>query len=103
MKNEMRADHAPTENCFTEENFDRVHGFLKGQIKGAEEVFYKHDGYEFHLGDTGQIDLKKDRWTLARISRERGVVSLAKREKDNSRILKETNQLFCQLLELAEP
>ena len=88
--------------CFSTVNFDRVYNYIDIQIKNRNTTIYRYDNYELYLNDTTEISLKKDGWTLSKIIKEKGVVSLAKRKRDNDRILKETNYIFCKILILTE-
>jgi len=88
--------------CFSPIIFDRVYKYIDDQIKKENLTFYKFDNYELYVNDTTDIYFKKDGWTLSKIIKDKGVVSLAKRKQDNDSILKKTNNIFYKILLLTE-
>lgn len=95
-------DTVKTESCFSKANFDSVYKYINVQIKKSNTTFSKYDNYELYLNDTTEISFKKDGYTLSKVIKEKGVFSLAKRKKDNEKILKETNEIFCKILLLID-
>lgn len=94
-----------TASCFSEENFDIVYQYLEDQMKKEEVKKYPFDTYVLNIADNGQgleIRMKRDDYSLAIISKERGIYSLAKRLKDNNRLVHKANEIFCKILSLAE-
>lgn len=84
--------------CFDKENFDKVYAFIKAQTTENQTKFYKYENTEIYLNNSIEITFKKDGYTFSKINREAGLISLAKNQNDNTKILQRTNQLFCQLL-----
>lgn len=82
-------------------NFDNVYNYIENQIKKDNMSFYPYHNYELHLIGNSEIILKKEGYTLSKITKEKGIFSLPKREKDNVEMVKKTNQLFLEILVLA--
>lgn len=100
--NAKMLDTEKTETCFSKTNFDSVYKYIDNQIKRSNTTFYKYENYELNIYDTSEIDLKKDGYTLSKVLKEKGIISLAKRKQDNDKIVKKTNQLFCKILLLTD-
>jgi hypothetical protein len=88
-----------TDNCFSEDNFDSLYKFIVEKISAAKTTYYLHSGYEIHVGGPAELRFKKDHYTLAVIHRKKGIFSLAIKQADNDKIMKEVNRLFCELIE----
>src|SRR5687768_588246 len=95
-------DTQKTGNCFSRANFIRVYKYIEDQIKKSSATFYTYDNYELFLKDTSEISFKKDGWTLSIITIEKGAFSLAIRKRDNDKIKRKTNHIFCEILLLIE-
>jgi len=98
MNNAKTPNTEKINTCFSKENFDRVYKYIDDNIKNENNIHYQYDNYELYLTSTTEISFNKDGYTLAKVAKEQGFVSLAKRKKDNDRILKEANQVFCKIL-----
>lgn len=82
-------------------NFDNVYNYIENQIKKNDMSFYPYHNYELHLIDNSEIIVKKEGYTLSKITKEKGIFALPKREKDSVEMIKKTNQLFLEILVLA--
>ncbi|WMJ71646.1 hypothetical protein RCC89_00445 [Cytophagaceae bacterium ABcell3] len=92
-----------TASCFSEANFEMVYLYLEEQKMIGHENGYTFGGYTLCLSEEqGQIFIKKDAYSLVVISKEGGVAPLAKRMTDNKRLEAKANEIFCQLLSLAQ-
>jgi hypothetical protein len=87
------------ENCFSEYNFDRLYRFIAEKVSAAKTTYYLYWGYEIHVSGPAELRFKKDHYTLAVIHREKGISSLAIKQTDNDKIMKEVNRVFCELIE----
>jgi len=90
------------DNVVSKENFDTVYQYIFDQIKKDTTKFYSYKNYDFYLKEESEILVKKDTYIISHISRENGIRSLAKREKDNKELVKKTTQLFLELLLIAD-
>lgn len=88
-------------NCFSESNLSIVHSYIKTQISKGNKPFYEFEGYELYAEENLVIALKDKGYTLARISKENGICSLAVYRKNNERIVKRTGEIFCSILKTA--
>jgi len=86
------------ENCFSENNFEKVYQYINNEITAQELSFYIHDEYEIHLFDENEIKIKQNGWTLAIIRKEKGIFTLAKLKSDNEKQLIRANKIFCELI-----
>lgn len=80
--------------------FDTIYKYIEMQIKANNASFYTYRSYQLYLKADNdlRIILKKDNYTLSGISREKGIFSLAKIERDNMKSISETNQLLLEIL-----
>jgi len=85
-------------NCFSETNFETVYQYLDNKITTQELIFYAHGNYEIYLIRENEIKIKYRGWSMAIISKERGIFALAKSKSDNEKQLKKANEIFCQLV-----
>ncbi|NOQ74871.1 MAG: hypothetical protein GQ574_22850 [Crocinitomix sp.] len=91
-------DTKKVEGCFSTKNFIIVYNYIDVQLKKSNTAFFKFNTYELYLIDLSTISLKLNGYTLSNINKAQGVFALAKREKDNDRMLIKTNQILCDLL-----
>jgi len=86
------------DNCFSEENFQKVYGYVSNQINKDNNTFITIEGYEIHLNqDKNDISIKEKGYTLAKIH-QKGIYSLNKSKLHNERMVKTAYNLFCKLL-----
>ena len=85
------------ETCFSKSNFDTVYKFIDTKIKN-EIAFYEFENYTICLKNNTEIWFLKKGYSKGKITKEKGVFSLAIWQKDNDRIVKEINELFCKIL-----
>ena len=85
-------------DCFSSANFDLVYHHIRKSIAKEKSAFYTCEKYQLHLGCAAEITIKQDGYTLAIISRETGIYSLAKVLSDNNRLVDVANELFCKVL-----
>ena len=85
-------------NCFNTTNFEIVSEYLNTKIKCSNLSYYTFGRYELFMSDNNTISIKKNGWTLSKVTKEIGIKSLAILQRDNDKILIETNQIFCELL-----
>jgi len=83
------------------ENFDSVYKFIELQIKKEPTEFYNYKEYELHLNDDLEIIIKKNAYTLSKISRGNGIFSLVKTQKENKEMVVKTDKLFLEVLALS--
>ena len=91
-------DNKKVEGCFSTQNFKLVYNYVDAEIKISNSVFYKFSMYELYLIDSSTISLKLNGYELSKIDKSAGVIALAKRQKDNDRMVIKTNQILCDLL-----
>jgi hypothetical protein len=91
-----------TENCFSEANLAIVYSYIKNQISSGNKSFYEYGGYELHVYENTEIALKDKGYTLAKINKENGIISLSIFKASNDRIVKKTSQIFCEILAAAQ-
>jgi hypothetical protein len=66
--------------CFSPVNFALVYNFIEDAVKAEKNTFFQYEGYEIYVSDRSIIAFKERGYSLARIDKERGVYSLAKRQ-----------------------
>ena len=88
-------------DCFSAANFDLVYDHIRESISQGNLGFYTHQTYQLHPGCSAEIAVKQDGYTLAIISRGKGVYSLAKVLSDNHKLVSTANRIFCEVLEKA--
>lgn len=88
-------------NPISNENFDSVYKFIEMQIKEGSTQFFSYKDYELHLNDDLEIIIKKNAYTLSKISRGNGIFSLVKTEKENKEMVVKTDKLFLEVLALS--
>lgn len=88
-------------NPISNENFDSVYKFIEMQIKEESAQFFSYKDYELHLNDDLEIIIKKNAYTLSKISRGNGIFSLVKTEKENKEMVVKTDKLFLEVLALS--
>ena len=93
-------DNAQT--CFSEENLITVYNYLKNRISSRNKSFFEYSGYELYVYENTEIALKEKGYTLAKINKENGIISLSIFKASNDRIVKKTNQIFCEILSIAQ-
>ncbi len=89
------------DNCFSEINLSIVHSWIKEHSRKDNKPFIEFDGYELYAETDMIIIVKEKGYTLARITKENGIYSLAILKSSNDRIVKKTGRIFCRILELA--
>lgn len=89
------------DNCFSKNNFEKVYKYIDSRITSSNSTFFKFDNYEIYLHGPAEIIFKKNEYTLAWANKEKGIVSLAKNNTDNKKIVTHINILFCKLFSLA--
>jgi hypothetical protein len=90
-------------NCFSENNFDKVYKYINEQINVTGTAYYLYSGYEVYLSNPVEIRLKKNNYTLAVIHKQKAIFSLAIKQGNSNAIVKEANNVFCKILLLAAP
>ncbi|MDJ1471156.1 hypothetical protein [Xanthocytophaga flava] len=89
------------QDCFSTDNFDKAYGYLSTLLN----PFIELDGFEVSILDvdqTSRLDFKKEGYSLGFISKERGIIALAKRQQDNDQNRKAIEQTFCNLINFIE-
>jgi hypothetical protein len=87
-------------NCFSEENFQKVYEYVNEQINKAETEFISFSGYDIYLDFEKTRILVKEKeknYTLSIIEKT-DIYSLIKSAKGNERMVKTAHKLFCELL-----
>lgn len=84
-------------SCFSEERFDAVYAYIEKQLVKSGNDHYRVGDIELHLAKNAQIFLKQSNFTLAIISREKGVYSLVKVLGDNKRMVTKADDIFCSI------
>lgn len=87
-----------TETCFSPANFEHVYKYVDIQIKKNNANFYTYGNYDLYLSNEMEISFKKNKYTLSKVIREKGIFSLVKSKRDHDKALKEANHVFCELL-----
>lgn len=82
-------------------NVDVVYGFVENEIVKKNQSPWIYQGYELSA-EAGEIVFKKNGYTLARLARTTGLVTLSKLYSDGIRIEKEVTGIFCSVLQLAQ-
>jgi hypothetical protein len=91
------------ENCFSEENFLKVYTYIENEISSTGAKYLAFEYYQFYLEkEKKKIFLKKEAYTYAIIDSKNGISSLNKSRQGHERSVKNTHQIFCKLLQLAE-
>lgn len=85
----------------SDNDFDSVYQWIEKQIKRNNVSFYYYRSYELYLKDHLEIIIRKSSYTLSKISREKGIFSLAKADNDNKEMIRKTNQLLLEMLKMA--
>ncbi len=85
-------------DCFSENNFEKFYKLIENQISKGDKIFYSFADYDLYLSNGHEIRFKKDNYTLGMIQKEKGSLSLAKRQTDSDRIIIEINRIFCEIL-----
>lgn len=88
-------------NPISNENFDSVYKYIEMQIKKEPAQFYSYKDYELHLKDHLEIIITKNAYTLSIISKEKGIFSLVKTQKENEEMVVKTDKLFWEILTLS--
>lgn len=89
----------PNKNdCFSATNFNLVYQYISESMQQDSSAYYRYEKYQLHPGCAAEIAVKQDGYTLAIISRERGIYSLAKVLSDNNRLVSIANEMFCNIL-----
>ncbi|MDJ1505629.1 hypothetical protein [Xanthocytophaga agilis] len=89
------------QDCFSAENFDKACFYLST----LPTPFTEFNGFEISMieGDqNSRLVFKKKGYNLGFISKETGVMSLAKRQQDNDQNRKAIEQTFCNLINFIE-
>lgn len=90
-----------SKDCFSATNFDLVYDYIRASIDKDNLSFYTHETYQLHLSCSAEITVKQNGYTLAVISRGKGIYSLAKVLSDNNKLVRTANRIFCEILEKA--
>lgn len=86
---------------FSVGNVDVVYGFVENEIIRTKQSPWIYQGYELSA-EAGGIIFKKNGYTLARLAKTTGLITLPKLHSDSIRIEKEVTSIFCSLLQLAQ-
>lgn len=86
------------ETCFSKENFEAVHQFIKTQTKKNRSPFYLYDGVEIYTNTVDELLFIKNGYIISKINKQRGLFSLSIYKSDNDKLVSEANLLFCKLL-----
>ncbi|UII31036.1 hypothetical protein LVD17_22345 [Fulvivirga ulvae] len=85
--------------CFSAANFDLVYRHIRENIDNDDLSYYTYGKYQLHPDGSAEIMVKENGYTLAIISRDKGIYSLAKVLSDNINLVGLANQIFCEVLE----
>lgn len=83
------------ETCFSVENYQKIHDLVAQ--KKEKKSFWTFGGYNIYP-QKENLSFKIEGFTLGRITKEKGIFSLAKDSQDNERITKEVENIFCTLI-----
>ncbi len=89
-------------SCFSEDNFETVYWHIASLTEQNDLDYLPMEDYQLKILDNRDIAIQKEGYTLAKISKEKGIYSLATKYSDNQSIKRKAEELFCKLLKSAK-
>lgn len=88
------------ESCFTQANYEQTLKYCKWKLQTAKTVRVTiSGGYELKIGDNQDILFQERGYSIARISKDEGIVLLP--VKQSKKLENKVNTAFCDLVKTA--
>lgn len=89
-------------SCFSADSFETVYWHIASLTEQNDLDYLTIEDYQLKILDNRDIAVQKAGYTLAKISKEKGIYSLAKNYSDNQSIRRKAEEIFCKLLKSAQ-